>query len=144
MMDMVNSFAVLSKYDSYFDSIYNEGGIVWGLVLILAGELAVVALYTKGAEKSFRAHGLGDSVNFYKFQAEFMLIYLIAVRFFSRVLDYSSYVNMILLAALPSFVREKYMKVIITCSVIGVTLFWWLWKTIHMGHGETYPYRSIL
>lgn len=145
MMRVISFIPILNKYSHYFFSKYNDSGIVWGLVLLFTGELILLLLYNRGALKAFNKGGFNkDNVSYYKFQAVFLIIYLVAVRFFTRVLDYSSYANMIILAALPNFVKNKHLKVLITLAVISALFLWWLWRYIYHGHSDTWPYKSIL
>ena len=67
------------------------------------------------------------------------------VKFFiERVLFYSELVNVLVLAAMPRFVKEKYFRAFVMVSVLFVMAFYWLWLFVRGNNSRTWPYKSII
>ena len=111
-------------------------------VFILMGELVMFALYSFGANKVFISNKIGK--DFYQFIVLLCMMYRIILGMYPRMVLYYDYANLLVLAAIPSFVRSKHLKAIIGFTVIIVMLYHWHKMYIVAGWGRTWPYKSIL
>lgn len=144
---VVSSVPFLAQYSGYLTN-YDEDNIQKSYLLITLGELIMLALYHRGASLQLSVNKTS------KYNFEFFIYNLIiiatvtsqiTIRYITkRFLLYSHFVNLIVLASLPKFVKEKKLRIIILLCVIVVSVFFW-WKIyIRGGSSETWPYRSIL
>lgn len=143
---VIRSIPLLSKYIYYFESKYNEVKITVVMLAIMLGEFLIMTLYSKGASRVLSGEGANrNDAEFYRFNVLFCLVFQVAVRFFTeRILLYSELINVMLLAALPCFVREKNLRFIVRVGVLFATAFYWYWVFVKGKSSETWPYRSIL
>ena len=139
----------IEKYAGYVMSRrrWDTQGWQVSIVLIMATEFLVMTLYSKNVDKCLclsALHVQGGRY-FYKFMLLFCIMYQTIVSFFSgRLLIYFYGVNVLLLATLPQFVRDKHLRFILSAGIILVLAFYW-WNTyVRGGASETYPYKSIL
>lgn len=141
--NIVFALPLLGKYEGYLTSAtFNEmGGSIRASIMYIV-ELAMCFLYSRGSAKTFAKIGDADIVQFYKANLIFLLIYENIVRFYSvRIIIYSRLVNILLLAALPGFVKEKHLKFIISVGVIVSILINFY---MHTRSDELYPFRTII
>ena len=123
-------------------------GVGWSQVLLAIGEAVLFLLYANGAKKEFKANWIGGEgmFEYCRYIVFLMIIFRFGVGFFDRMILYLEWLNILILASLPSFVKEKHLNAIVLVSVIGAA-FLTLWH-IHilkgMVSGQTWPYRSIL
>ena len=141
---IVNSISYLSKYRGYIN--YAEDQASRSFLGIAFGQIIMLIFYYKGA---FRHLTQSDIKGFEFHRYNLMIIIAIStfitLRFITkRFLLYSHFVNMILIASLSSFVKEKNLKILVGMSVTAVLIFFWWYIYIHKGSSETWPYRSIL
>ena len=113
------AFPVFEKYEGSVGNIAlgASGSIRANLMYIV--QLVMCFLYKKGSMRTFAKLGDEDIIKFYKANLYCLLLYVNFVGFASvRIIIYQRIVNIILLAALPSFVKEKHLKFIIAVGVI--------------------------
>ena len=145
MVYITNSIAFFAKYRAYFSSLkYSEVAVTQSFGMLLLGELIMVLFYGKGAVKLFQNSDT-DNFSFYRFNLLFCTLFVLAVRFFtSRILAYQYYANNLVLAALPRFVQDKHLRLIVSTVVLCVYAFYWWHIYVVRGNSATWPYRSIL
>lgn len=79
-----------------------------------------------------------------------MFYIFIRVPLFMRMIMYSEYINILVLASLPRMVREKHLRVMIMMIITILLLVLWYKKYVMLIPGagvpgcETVPYKSIL
>ncbi len=148
MNAVITSIPFLITYTGYEQAragFMFEGFAVAGL---LAGELFICTLYPVGMKRVF---AYGDMYKFYTYSLIFHLIYRFFVRIFAfRVLYYFDFINVLLLAALPFFIKEKVLRHFMAVAVVLASLVYLYFTSIyhHPGTSVTgtgaWPYRSIL
>ena len=139
------------KYVGYLNNL-NEGNVNKLFSTLVAGPIIMFLLYSRGAKRLFSGSGRYGEDKFFNINAVFLLVFSLAIRFYvvRRILLYSEYVNLIVVAALPHFVKEKRLRVLVTMTVLFVaTIFWYRRYCIIPPGGtvpssETWPYKSIL
>ena len=137
---------VFEKYEGYTANIANagfsglSGRLRAGMMYIV--ELAMAYLYSQGSKKTFAKIGDAELIQFYKANLYFLLLYENFVQFFTvRIIIYSRIVNILLLAALPGFVKEKHLKFIVAVGVIiSISINFY----IHTRSDDVYPFRSVI
>lgn len=143
---MAGSISFLSKYLIYFTQ---EGrnvmdAPVWNSLMCLIA-IMMCYFFKDGAVKAFETTGDGDNMKFYRNNTIFFLMYSHFIKFFSaRVMVYTNFINILLMASLPSFVKEKNLRIIVA---LGVMFFWsvsWYVRIVIRNQDNTYPYISIL
>lgn len=148
IMYIIASFIpFLMKYTHYLSSNSSLYYISTQLsmVLIFIGELIMFMIYGKQASSIFaEGENNNNNINFFKYNLLFLIIFQVAVHFFVRVLRYSEFANIIALSALPKFVREKYLKIMVIFAVIAVVTAYCTRTYVIMNYSRTWPYRSIL
>ena len=135
------------KYKYYLSatSKYNVTDASGSMISIMSVELLVLALYRKHAEKIILPIEHGGGFTFCQFMLIFCTVYQIAVKFFSdRILAYLYSVNLLLLAELPRFIKNKNIRFILSAGIIFTMAFYWWFTYVLKGFSETYPYKSIL
>ncbi len=122
---VIRSIPLLSKYSYYFESKYSEVKITVVMLAIMLGEFLLMTFYSKGASRVLSGEGANrNDAEFYRFNVLFCLVFQVAVRFFTeRILLYSELINIMVLAALPRFVREKNLRFMIQVSVLFAVAF---------------------
>lgn len=140
---LVSVLPLFERYENYARNIYNEtmGGSIRASAMYII-ELAMCFLYSKGAKKTFAKIGDADIVKFYKASLYFLLLYENFIQFFTvRIIIYSRIVNVLLLAALPGFVKEKHLRFIVAvCVIISISINFY----IHTRSDDVYPFRSVI
>ena len=141
---IIRNLPNLPAFVSYADYIITGSfdSTQYTRVLISLGELIIFAFYSSGAERVFISQKVGK--DFYQFIVLFCMLYRLLLGLFPRIILYYDYANLLVLAALPSFIREKYMKAIVGFTVTIVMLYHWYKMYVIAGWGGTWPYRSIL
>ena len=141
---IIRNLPNLPAFVSYADYIITGSfdSTQYTRVFILMGELVMFALYSFGANKVFISKKIGK--DFYQFIVLLCMMYRIILGMYPRMVLYYDYANLLVLAAIPSFVRSKHLKAIIGFTVIIVMLYHWHKMYIVAGWGRTWPYRSIL
>lgn len=101
--------------------------------------LAAMFFYKRRAEYVLSGAGTyNHNIEFYKFNFIICLAYRFFVRIIStRVLLYSNMFNIFIMAAAPSFFREKHVRFMAYMIILGFTLLGFM-------IGETIQYKSIL
>lgn len=115
-------------------------------LLILGAELFMIFLYEKNGRSVLAGKScyMGN-IDFYKYNVLFCFVYVYAVQLMTgRVLAYSSFINVFLMAAFPRFVKEKHLRFMVFVAVTGYCVLLWYYQMIMLGHSQTYPYRSIM
>ena len=152
MVWATNSIPLLSKYAMYMNATRETSagfwGVGWARVLVNLGQAVLFIFYSKGAKRLFAAKwkgGLG-MYEYLRYVLFFMIAFRFGVGFFDRMILYLEYVNILTLASVHNFVKEKHLKAAVLLAVIGASLltFWHIY--IHKGDltSGTWPYRSIL
>lgn len=137
---------VSEKYANYvLLARYQKDVTSWSNILLIIILLVMLALYRKKAKTIIMPKG-GGGVNFLQFSLIVHIIYFIFVRLAeSRVFLYSRYMYLIPLAAIPSLVREKHLKLMALLGVVSYAVLFWLNFYVLRGWLRVvYPYRSIL
>ena len=139
---IIDSSPLFSAYQGYEDVVGSsilEGSAIAGLEF---GELLLCTVYAKGMKRVFAK---GDMYKFYRYSLIFHLMYRLLVRVFAyRVLYFFDMVNVILLAALPRFVRGKTLRILIFMSVLfTVIMFFTAVFILKNGH-QTFPYKAVI
>lgn len=145
MLALLQYVSFLGKYEAYFSGKYAENSGSNSFSTIMFGEIILLILYTQGAKKNFTKTGnYSYNLNFYLCNIFFVYIYQIFIKAIAtRVCNYSFIVNTILLSQLPSFIKEKNLKLMVGIILFVVMIFfrylaWARWDF------PTWPYRSIL
>lgn len=138
-----DKYSVYMNNYLFFDDSY---ALSRSLYLLLIGEIVMVLFYRKKA-----AHILAgesncmNNIEFYLYNVIFYFMYSMAVQLATgRVLAYTNSINVLLIAALPRFVKEKHLKFMIFMTILTYYILMWWFGTIHRGYNLTYPYKSIL
>lgn len=136
---MLNLSPLLSRYSFYIEnSIYDDTEMF--IVLIFLCEYFAFILYPEGAK---RVLGCGNS-EFYKLNLIFMSAFQIFVRLIPRILLYSEFANIIVLAAIPRFIFDKNLRFLVSTAIIFVTVLYWYRVFVLGESSQTWPYKSIL
>lgn len=146
MVQVAGMVPFLQKYIGYITSSYDNPENITNrtYILFLAGQLLMCTLYRKNVKKLFSRYSNLYNFEYYEYQLLFILYFKTVVLFFWRVLLYSEYANIIILSILPWLVKEKRLRAIVMCCVVGAaTFYWWRFHIFSGGH-ETWPYVSIL
>ena len=137
---------LLSRYIHYLNNKYNEVQATAFMALIMFAEIIMLTLYRRKAARTLKGDSFcRNNIEFYRFNLVFCLIFQLFVKFFiERVLFYSELVNVLVLAAMPRFVKEKYFRAFVMVSVLFVMAFYWLWLFVRGNNSRTWPYKSII
>lgn len=143
MSFILSNFLTLDKYSGYMSRL-SRNITSWSAIVIPSAELLALSIYSKQAKKVIVPVD-GGGVNFFQFSLFFSIMYGVMVRLLTdRIFMYSNYMNLILIASFPKFIKEKYLKVIIIMVIIfSLVLQWWNYYINHGMH-STWPYQSIL
>lgn len=136
--NIVQTIDLFIKYRNY--DLLGADDPSWSMTLILIGAYIMLTFYSRGATRVFGVQGK----EFYKFHTIFCIIYYSMVRIMVRAFLYSEFVDIILLAALPNFVKEKYLKAMVYLTVIAVLFFHFWFLIIIKRVNHEWPYYSIL
>ncbi|MBR0249467.1 MAG: EpsG family protein [Synergistaceae bacterium] len=142
---IVSGISFMNKYAGYLDRInlgYNA--VRKPLIVLYFGELLMFIFYHKGAIKVLTGSNGELNVNFYEFSIIFCLSYLIGVAFFDRLIFYTDFANILVIAALPFFVKEKNLRFLVFFAVLITVFVFWYYKFLYLNTFGVWPYRSIL
>ena len=139
---IIRLFPLFSAYQGFENAVGKsilEGSAIAGLEL---GELLIFTIYSKGMRRVFAK---GNMYKFYRYNLWFQVIYRLFVRVFAyRILYFFDMVNIILLASLPSCIREKTLRILVSVFVfITAVMFYVAVFVIKNGH-RTFPYIAII
>lgn len=141
---ITSHISFMSAYARYSANWNDNSRVFLSNILLIAGQATMFTIYKKGAMNTFSSIGEGN-FNFHIYSSLFILFYLLVVRFWTgRVLILQQVINIILLASLPRFVKEKNLRFMVLLSVTIVGLYFFWLSYIHKGASHTWPYRSIL
>ena len=155
IMSIVYSAPNLAKYRGYFE---NASGLRYlttettnSSKLTALVQIFAFFLYGKAANKVFVPEG-GGGTNFFLFNILFAFAYKNFVGIVgARLMLYIEYANIIALAALPKFVKEKHLKLVVLALVVAYAFLYYYRSVVHYSSLEStgyyhraYPYRSIL
>ena len=94
---------------------------------------------------------LRGGVNFYQFNIFFTVVLKYTFVFLAaRLMMYSDYANILVLSALPRFVKEKHLRLMVLVMVILLSIYVYrqgiLWSNAAAKRGLSvpHPYKSIL
>ena len=134
----------LPKFDAYANYVITGSfdSTEYTRVLILLGELVMFTFYSFGAGKVFISQKVGK--DFYQFIVLFCVLYRLVLGLYPRMVLYYDYINLLVLAALPAFTRQKHLKIMVGFVVTIVMLYHWYKMYVIAGWGRTWPYQSIL
>ena len=143
---LINTVPAISKYSYALTSAkFSETAAQNTLVVIMLGELLMFLLYRKKADQVFlHTSGIGN-IEFYQFNILVCVVFQLAIRFFvGRVLLYSEFINIIAIAAIPNFVKEKHLRFMVAMVVLAVMTYYWvrMYAVLHLH--ETWPYKAII
>ena len=146
---LVGMIPFLSQYQGIAEStIAGWHGVGWERALMLSGEAVMFLLYPKGAKRWFinKYEGGAGMFEYCRYIVFFMVAFRFGVQFFDRAISYLEYVNILILASLPSFIKEKNLRLAALAAVIGAALLVWWHFNVYKSRffGYTYPYSSIL
>lgn len=135
----------INRYADLINGDY-EGAMGRTAVLIFLGEVIMTFLYRKKGELVFADNnGCMKNMEFYRYNAIFIVAYSQVVRLMTgRTLIYSTTVNVLLLAAIPAFVKEKYLRFLVAAVLVTYYVLHWWYACIYLGLAGTWPYESIL
>ena len=138
-----------TRYSSVFnsESFFFSVETHYPVTLTMIATIIMMTLYRNGATKALSGPLENrNNIEFYKFNIIFCVIFQIFVKFYlSRVLMYSELLNVYAVAAIPSFIKEKYLKyATIACVVLFAMAIWYVRCMSRGGNSGTYPYRSIV
>ena len=139
------------KYVHYLEH-FSEGDTVRLLTTFLLGPISMFILYGKGAKKLFQGSYRYGEDNYFKMNAIFLLACFLSIKFYviRRIFQYSEYMNIIAVSALPRLVKDKRLRVIVMMTILVVLAIYWQRRYIHIPLGqtvpssETWPYKSII
>ena len=135
---------MMARYGSYVRLIHRYNATGRHLIPLYLGELIIFFLYRKRASGCFMNKNGISSINFYEFGAVFYIAYMVAINFFDRVLFYNDFANMLVLGAMPVFVRDKYLRALLFMAVILTVGVFWYYTFLVSPTFQTWPYRSVL
>ena len=146
ILSLTSSVDVISKYYGYTNEFITSSTVAFRLapILLLLGEALMIMFYGLRARQLLSFH-MERGAEFYIYNILFCLLYEVGIRIMAnRVLMYPETINTIVLAALPRFVREKHLRIMVAAVVISVVAYhWYYFEVIVDGYG-IFPYRSIL
>jgi len=144
MMQAVSSLRTVERYTYYINMQAKfSNNVAASFVAIMIVELVVLMLYSKQAEKVLLP--VRGGITFYEFDLFFCIAYQLIITFFSeRVLMYFDFLNVLLLASMPRFFKNKYNKFFMSIGIIATVIFYWWYVYINAGANGTWPYKSIL
>ena len=111
---------------------------------IYFGELIMFVSFHPSAVTLLKGSHNEHNNNFYEFVAVFYIFYMIGVGFFDRILFYNDFANMLVIAALPKFVKEKHLSSMVTIFVLFTVVFFFYRTFILRPTFAVYPYRSVI
>ena len=116
------------------------------IALVVLGEILMTFLYRKQGELVLAGKdGCRNNIDFYRYNLIFFLLCYFAIRLMTgRILIYTNFINIILMAAIPRFIKEKHLRFMAVAAILGYNASQWCYNTIYQGSGEVYPYKSIL
>ena len=137
----LSTLPFLAKYTVYFEEKFNNINV---LTIEYFGELIMLLCYGIRGRKIID-NALGENnYSFYEFSIIFYLAFNFGVQFMDRVLFYSEFANILFVSALPGFVKEKSLKVLVAIAILITALVYWYRMFVYIPTYYTYPYRSIL
>ena len=142
-MNMNSNLAMV--YSGYITSEM-ESALGRTIVLVTLGEILMTFLYRKQGELVLAGKdGCRNNIDFYRYNMIFFLLCYFAIRLMTgRIVMYTSFINIILMAAIPRFIKEKHLRFMVAVAVLGYCASQWWYNIIYQGLSETYPYKSIL
>ncbi len=140
---LVNSLEVLSKYRAYLHGMGYLRAHRSSMMLFL-GQIVMIFLYHKRASRIFTNNGV-KNLEFYTYSILFCAAFMLAVSSIAhRVLRYPQHAQILVLAALPKFIKEKHLRFLVTIAVSSAVVFYLWYTTVVWGNSDVLPYRSIL
>lgn len=138
------------RYSGYVHA-YIEGeestGTAKTVVLVALGEILMTFLYRKkGACVLAGKSDCENNLDFYRYNIIFLLVYRQAVGLMTgRVLIYTMFANMLLIAALPRFVKEKHLRFMVAVTIMAYYVLHWFYDVVYLRDANNlWPYKSIL
>ena len=113
-----------------------------GLNIMLFGELFACLLYYNGMKRVF-AHG--EMYKLFTYNLAFQLAYTFTVQAaYIRMFYYFSYINVLLIATVPFFIKERTLRNLAFVSVFFVSAIFFCIVTYVKSSAGTWPYVSVL
>ena|GEM_PF-3334322 len=154
IMSIVYSIPSLARYRYYFET---ASGLGYTLTetntsskLAALVQIFAFFLYGRNAKKVFVPEG-GGGANFFLFNILFVFAYKNFVGIVAnRLMLYIEWANVIALAALPKFVKEKHLKLIVLTLLVAYVLLYYYRSIVLVAvhtishYHRPHPYRSIL
>ena len=113
-----------------------------GLNVMLFGELIACLLYYNGMKRVFAK---GEMYKLFTYNLAFQLTYTFTVQAsYIRMFYYFSYVNVLLIASVPFFIRERTLRNLAFVSVFFVSAIFFCIVTYVKSSAGTWPYVSVL
>ena len=121
-------------------------GVGWARLLMLLGEAILFIFYSGRGRKMFAAKWKGGvgMFEYFRYIVFFMIVFRIGVSFFDRLLLYVEYINVLILASLYKFIKEKNLRATVLVAIIGAAVLVWWHMYVSKPQIGTWPYRSIL
>ena len=113
-----------------------------GATLLALGQVIMCFMFRNGGRRFFK-QSLGDvkEFEFFYFNSMFCFFWLSITKLFSRGIMYNEYLSVFVLSSLHLFVKEKYLRILVFLSVLGVLMFTF-WHHLYVVKGVVY--ESIL
>ena len=139
---IINSSPLFVAYTGYENAV---GASIWqgsAIAGLEFGEILLCTVYAKGMKRVFAE---GDMYKFYRYNLYFQIMYRLFIRVFAyRILYFFDMVNVILLASLPSFIREKTLRNLVFVSVLLTAIMFYVAVFVIRNGHATFPYKSII
>ena len=136
---------VPDRYFAYMNASHEYGmnrneGFSRGVFLFQLGVFAMLFLCAGRGRKILGR----DNFNFYSFNFLFVIMLRDFVRLFPRLVLYNDFIDVIVYSSMPNFVKDKYMKFLLTTIVIFRMMFFGFRMIIGSQSNAEWEYRSIL
>ena len=137
----LNIIPYISMYAGYVVPKGNDS-VSGGATLLALGQVIMCFMFRNGGRRFFK-QSLGDvkEFEFFYFNSMFCFFWLSITKLFSRGIMYNEYLSVFVLSSLHLFVKEKYLRILVFLSVLGVLMFTF-WHHLYVVKGVVY--ESIL
>ncbi len=136
-----NILPYIARYSGYITPP-GDDNVSGGQTVLALGQLIMCFMFMNGGKRFFQS-SLGDSreFEFFYFNAIFCFFWLFITKLMTRGIMYNDYAGVLLLSSLHLFVKEKYLRILVFLSVLGVLMFTF-WHHLYVLKGVVY--ESIL
>ena len=151
LMAMVASrVSFLMKYAGYLVDVNNSGranvatdkSVAFDFLYV--GEFIMLILFGRHASHILRGSHGENNASFCFLGTVFCLMFDIVVPFMHRAIMYWDVIHVMILAALPGFVKEKYLRLMVLLVVTALLLaYWWRGMLVHGYNSRLYPFKFV-